>query len=168
MYLLTNCISFPFEILTLVNVAVSLFDFVVSLTLYLVVIIILPPTIPLTLIALPLVILIQVLFTTGFAMLLACISVFFRDIPKLVPVLGTMMFFLTPIFYPLSSVPESIGLVIKLNPMTHIITLYHSLLYDKVWPAMWTLVSTFIIAIVIFIVGFWVFNRNKHMLAELS
>ncbi len=166
-YLITK-ISFPIEILTLSGVAVALFDFLLALILYLAAIVILPFTLPLTAIALPLVIIIQVLFTVGFALLAACSSVFFRDIPKLIPVLGTMMFFLTPIFYPLSFVPESFQPIIKLNPMTLIVSLYHNLLYDRIWPDTWALGSTFIMAVVSFIIGCWVFNRKRHILAELS
>ena len=111
-------IVFPSEILPLTSVAVSLFDFLVSLALYLIAVVILPPTLPMTALALPLVIIIQVLFTVGLALFVACSSVFFRDIPKLVPVLGTIMFFLTPVFYPLSFVPEFLRPAIKINPMT--------------------------------------------------
>lgn len=161
-------IAFPIEILTLVSVAVTLFDFLVGLSLYLVAIIILPPRIPVTVVALPVVIFMQVLFTVGFALLVACGSVFFRDIPKLIPVLGTMMFFLTPIFYPISAVPKSLQPLLKLNPMTHIINFYHNLLYDKVWPNLWSFGTIFLISLLFFVIGYCYFDRKRHSLAELS
>jgi ABC-type polysaccharide/polyol phosphate export permease len=166
-YLITK-IAFPIEILTFAGIAVTLFDFLVTITLYLVVVVILSPSLPITTIALPLIIIFQALFTTGIALLVACGSVFFRDIPKLIPLLGTIFFFLTPIFYPLTFVPESFQFIIKLNPMTRFITLYHNLLYDKTWPDLWTFWTTCILAIACFIFGYWIFNRKRYVLAELS
>jgi len=165
-YLITK-ISFPIEILTLASIAVNLFDFFVALILYLMAVVILPPTLPITALALPLVVMLQVLLTLGMALLAACVSVFFRDIPKLIPVLGTMVFFLTPIFYPLNIVPEPFQFLIKLNPMTHVITLYHDILYYRIWPDYLTLGSVFLIAIIFLIIGYWVFDRKRHTLAEL-
>lgn len=161
-------IAFPIEIPTLVNVAVTLFDFLVGLALYLLAIIILPPRIPLTVLALPILIFTQILFTIGVALLVACSSVFFRDIPKLIPVLGTMMFFLTPIFYPISFVPESLQPLLKLNPMTHIVTFYHNLLYERIWPNLLDFGIILLISILVFIISYWIFDRKRHSLAELS
>ncbi|MFQ5963173.1 MAG: ABC transporter permease [Candidatus Scalinduaceae bacterium] len=161
-------IAFPIEILTLVSVAVYLFDFLVALSLYLLVVVILPPTLPLTVVALPLVIIIQILFTTGLAMLIACGSVFFRDIPKLLPILGNIFFFLTPIFYPLNIVPEPWRLLIQLNPMTQIITFYHELLYVRIWPQSLDIGFAFLVAISLLVLGLSVFNLLKHRFAELS
>lgn len=161
-------ISFPIEILTFTSVAVALFDFLISMIIYLIVFLIIPPKLPLTTLGLPFVILVQVLFTTGLALLVACSSVFFRDIPKLIPILGTIMFFLTPIFYPLSYVPDAIKIIIKLNPMTQIVTLYHELLYYNVWPDLRTFGLTFFIAVLFFMIGYWVFNHNRHIITELS
>jgi ABC-2 type transport system permease protein len=161
-------IAFPIEILTLISVSVALFDFVVSMSLYLLAIVILPPTIPITALALPLVMLIQILFTVGLAMLVACGSVYFRDVPKLVQILGTILFFLTPIFYPIQYIPDFARPLTYLNPMVLIVTLYHNLLYDQAWPDISSLVLGFGIALAFFVVGNSVFARNKNAFAELT
>lgn len=165
-YLITK-ISFPIEILTITSIAVTLFDFFISLTLYLIAVMILTPSLSITVLALPSVIIIQVMLTAGLALFAACVSVFFRDIPKLIPVLGTMVFFLTPIFYPLNIVPESFRFIIKLNPMTQIVTLYQNILYYRVWPDYLSLGFAFLIGILFLITGYWVFDRKRHTLAEL-
>ncbi len=166
-YLITK-IAFPSEILPLTSVAVCLFDFLVSLAIYLLAVVILPPAVPIQIIALPLVIIMQILITIGISMLVACSSVFFRDIPKLVQVLGTLLFFLTPIFYPLSFIPEAWQPLVRLNPMTQIITFYHAILYEWVWPEPAAVAMSFLIALSLFVFGFWVFNRFKYKFAELS
>ena len=161
-------IAFPIEIPTLVSVAVNLFDFLVSLALYLTAIIILPPRIPLTVLALPVVILTQILFTIGVALIVASGSVFFRDIPKLIPVLGNIMFFLTPIFYTISFVPVSLQPLLKINPMTHIVTFYHNLLYEQIWPNLLDFGIILLISVLFFGISYWIFDRKRHSLAELS
>lgn len=166
-FLITK-VAFPIEILTLTRVAVTFFDFIISMALYLIAVTIFRNTLTVTILALPLVIVVQLLFTLGIAFLVACGSVYFRDIPKLVQVLGTIFFFLTPIFYPLSFIPESIRPLIQLNPMTHIITTYHDLLYYGVWPEPGQLFGLFLLAITCFAFGFWVFSRKKHTFAELT
>ena len=161
-------IAFPIEILTITSVAVSLFDFLISLAIYIIAVIVFTSSLSLTAFALPLVVILQTIFTIGIALLVACGSVFFRDIPKLIPVLGTMMFFLTPIFYTLDLVPDSLQIIIKLNPMTHIVTLYHSILYYNTLPNLTYFISTFLIAVISFIIGAFIFNRKRYALAELS
>jgi lipopolysaccharide transport system permease protein len=161
-------IAFPLEILTLTSVLVYLFDFLIALSLFLVAVVILQPTLSITVAALPMVIILQILFTMGLAMFIACSSVFFRDIPKLLPVLGNIFFFLTPIFYPLNIVPEPWRLLIQLNPMTQIITFYHELLYVRIWPQPLDIGFAFLVAISLLVSGLCVFNLLKHRFAELS
>jgi len=161
-------VAFPIEIIPLTRVAVTFFDFLISLVLYLIAVAVVLPTMTITALALPLVVLVQLLFTVGLSLLVACGSVYFRDIPKLVAVVGTMLFFLTPIFYPLSYIPESLQLLIQLNPMTHIISIYHDLLYYGVWPEPIRLWVSLLAASASLLVGFWVFGRKKHVFAELT
>ncbi len=167
-YLITK-ISFPSEILTIANVGVLLVDFIISLALYLVVCIILPTTsLSISMIALPLVVIMQIIFTVGLSMLIACISVFFLDVPKLVPVFGTIGFFLTPIFYPIEYIPEHLQKFLNLNPMMHFITIYHDILYRQTWPQSLHLVVIIVISLLMFVIGINVFRRKKHDFAELT
>ncbi len=134
-YLITK-ISFPNEILPITSVSISLFDFIISLILYFIALIIIPGafTFSFPILLLPVILFIQILITVGFALIVACISVYFRDVPKLVQVGGTVMFFLTPIFYPITQVPEKFQTILMLNPMAQIITYYHDIFYYDKMP----------------------------------
>ena len=57
------------------------------------------------------------LFCLGLGMLLASAMVFFRDIQFLWGVLTTIWMYLTPIFYPITALPETIQSVVKMNPL---------------------------------------------------
>ncbi len=168
-YLITK-ISFPNEILPIASVGISLFDYVVSLILYFIALIVIPGvfTFSYSIILLPVVLFIQILITVGIALIVACISVYFRDVPKLVQVGGTVMFFLTPIFYPVTTIPEKFQAIIMINPMAQIITYYHDILYYDKMPNMIYLSGTFIFSLIIFFIGLAIFNKFKASFAELS
>ncbi len=166
---LISKIAFPNEILVLANIAVCFVDFIVSVIIYLTVVL-LTGVVQFSnlFLLLPAVVLLQILFTTGLGLFVATISVYFRDVPKLVQLAGTIMFFFTPVFYPLSNVPVVYQWILKLNPMTHIIGFYHAILYyNNVPDKIYALVMVFTFA-AIFLAGFIVFNNFKHKFAELS
>lgn len=168
-YLITK-ISFPNEILPLTDVGISLFDFLVSLILYFTALLIIPNVFEISslLFLLPLIILMQILITIGLSLIVASLSVYFRDVPKLVQVGGTLLFFLTPIFYPLSFIPESLQKIVILNPIAQIITYYHDILYYGQHPGITNLLITGAASIVTLFIGAGIFNKIKSSFAELS
>ncbi|RLC09737.1 MAG: ABC transporter permease [Deltaproteobacteria bacterium] len=70
-----------------------------------------------TVVMLPLVWLPMMLFTLGCGYLLASLGVFVRDLKATIGILSPMLFFLTPIFYPIKAVPERFRLISHLNPI---------------------------------------------------
>ena len=70
----------------------------------------------------------SLLLAIGLGMLLACGNVFFRDVEQLTTAGFTLWFFLTPILYPASLIPESIGPLFMLNPMVAITDAYRSII----------------------------------------
>ncbi len=94
------------------------------------------------LVGIPLFALVQLALLMGVIMLLASIDVFFRDLEHLVEVFLQLLFYLTPILYPLSLVPEKWRPLVQLNPMTSLIDAWrqmfmenHIALFD-IWPAL--------------------------------
>jgi lipopolysaccharide transport system permease protein len=75
---------------------------------------------------LPLVIVVQYLFTLTFSLLAACVHVNFRDTQYLLGVFLMLGFFLTPIIYEISMVPEKYRWVYYVNPMTYIVDAYRA------------------------------------------
>ena len=69
-----------------------------------------------SLLALPLLVLLW-LFACGFALFASAIQVFVRDLAQILPPLMTFWFFMTPILYSPSYLPESVQKIAKLNPM---------------------------------------------------
>jgi lipopolysaccharide transport system permease protein len=69
----------------------------------------------------PLVLLPLVILTMGLAWMLASLGVFLRDVGQTIGIITTVMFFLSPVFYPVAAVPEKARPFIMANPLTFII-----------------------------------------------
>ena len=120
-----------------------------------------------SLLALPGVVLLQFLFTSGVAWLLASVSVFLRDARQVVGLALTLWMFLTPIMYQMSLVPERYRWVWVLNPMTFVIDAYRASVLGASIPSL-TAAAVFAgVALVVFIFGHWVFSRAKPAFADM-
>ena len=110
-------VVFPLEILPLVKLFSALINAVFSLGVLFVGIIVINHFIHLTALLLPLIWLPMMMFTLGCGYFLASLGVFVRDMSAIIGVLTTMLFFLTPIFYPISAVPEQFRILCRINPI---------------------------------------------------
>lgn len=114
-------VVFPLEILPWVTLLSALFNIVVSLAVLLVAYVVLLGVPEWTVIFLPLVLLPLVLLIMGVSWFLASVGVFVRDLRQIVGVLTTMLLFLSPIFCPVSAIPEGFRTYIYLIPLTFVI-----------------------------------------------
>lgn len=110
-------VVFPLEILPLVRLFSALINALFSLGVLLAGILVINHFIHGTTLLLPLIWLPMMMFTLGCGYFLASLGVFVRDIGTIIGVVTTMLFFLTPIFYPISAVPVAFRIVFRINPM---------------------------------------------------
>jgi homopolymeric O-antigen transport system permease protein len=101
----------------------------------------------------PVVLVLHVAFTIGIALILATITVFFRDVRHLVEVALAALFWMTPIIYELDRVPERLRLTILLSPMSPFVVVYQKLFFFREWPeaTVWVVAVTY--AVVAFVAG---------------
>jgi lipopolysaccharide transport system permease protein len=117
--------------------------------------------------ALPLVVLLQFMFTTGVAWLLAAVAVFIRDARQVVALGLTLWMFMTPIVYPAYLVPERFRWVLTLNPMWYVVDAYRGALLDNRLPEAGSAAVLAAIAVTMFVSGHWTFSRAKQSFADL-
>lgn len=118
-----------------------------------------------TALLLPVVILVQVAFTTGIALLLGMGNLFYRDVKYLFEIVLTIWMFVTSVVFPVQLVGGKLGTLLALNPMTPIIDAYRQILLRGVWPgpAFWVMA----LASVILLAWSWVFfHRSEFEFAE--
>ena len=114
---------------------------------------------------LPLVLL-QALFTTGLALLLATAYVFVRDARHLLEVALQVWFWLTPIVYAVTLVPAEVGRWMRWNPMLHFITAYQDIVVKHVAPSPATFGLLAVLALGSIASGWLVFGRAQRRFAE--
>ena len=114
-------IVFPLEILPAVAICAALFHALVSVFVLAVVFIVLNGYLQWTAIFLPLVLLPMMVLTLGIAWGLASLGVFLRDVAQPIGLIMTALLFASPVFYPLTALPEFIRPWLMLNPLTFVI-----------------------------------------------
>ena len=115
----------------------------------------------------PLLIVAQAFLTLGLGMLFASLTVFFRDMEHVVGVALTVLFFLTPILYPVAMMPEKIRFVIWLNPMALIVTMFRDAILENRMPNLWMLGVFSLWAFVLFAGGLYFFKKTKGEFADV-
>lgn len=114
-------ILFPLEIIPIATIGAALFNMGITLCVWLMFYLVIFGVPHLTILLLPVAILPLVLLTLGLTWFLASVGVYVRDVNQLVGILTTVLLFLSPIFYPLSALPESYQHLVKLSPFTYAI-----------------------------------------------
>lgn len=85
--------------------------------------------------ALPAILLPLSLFLLAFSWFLAALGVYIRDVSQMMAMFTTLMMFMSPVFYPLSNVPERWQSLYLLNPLTRALTDTRAALFEGQWPA---------------------------------
>lgn len=114
-------IIFPLEILPVVAMGASLFHATVSILVLAGALLLLNGSLPWTALLLPLVLLPLIVLSLGASWILASLGVFLRDVAQPIGLAMTLLLFASPVFYPLSALPDWIQPWLMLNPLTFII-----------------------------------------------
>ena len=146
----------------LANLISSLLEFIVLLPILFVLLGYLPATVPLFLV----VHLIYFWFIFGAGLLLSALFVYFRDLNQIWDVLTNMLFFCSPIVYPLTIIPDSIMPYYLLNPVTLFIGMYRDVMVAGDLPSLYSIVVVIGFAIAAYLVGSFVFSKLQRRFAE--
>ncbi len=161
-------VLFPAEVLPIVNVLANMVHFFLGLPILVAFLVYYrhPPD-ALDLIWFPVTVFVQLLFTIALALVLAALTVHFRDLRDILSNLLTLWFFATPIIYSIQSAPGLSKRVLDLNPMTHVIVAYQEILFYPGQIGHWKwLLALGGASVVLFLGGYWIFDRLRDSFAE--
>ncbi len=165
---LVKKVVFPLGLLPLVPILATFIESTFGLMALIVLVAVSSQTLHTTLALLPLIWLPQLLLTAGLGYLVAGFTVFLRDIPQTLGVILNLWFYLTPIVYPASVIPQAWrDWVFWLNPMAAIAEVYRDLvLVGEVqhWGE-WGVASA--ISLVVFWLGVWCYRRLRPAFADV-
>lgn len=160
-------VYFPREVLPLSVVLANGVNFLFALIVLFALIFVSGVRLGPSLLFLPVILLIQLAFTAGLALLLSALTVFYRDVGIIMETGLLAWFFLTPVFYRIEDlVPDYARLMYVVNPMASIISAYRDVLYKGGMPALDFLARTGATSLVVLAVGYWVFRRLAPRFGE--
>jgi lipopolysaccharide transport system permease protein len=111
---------------------------------------------------------ILIVFAIGLGISLGVLNVFFRDVGQLFGIVIQFWFWLTPIVYPISILPESMRSLMSYNPMANLINAFQDILVTGQWPIWQSLLPVTIIAIALCALGMRLFRKHVgEMVDEL-
>lgn len=160
-------VVFPLEILPWVAMGSALFHAAISLLVLLVAQLVFHQSLPWTVVLFPLVLLPLLLATMGVAWFLAAIGVYLRDVSQTIGIITTVLLFLSPIFYPISALPEQYRIWLHLNPLTFIIEEGRKTLVLGQMPD-WSGWGVYmVVSVAIAWMGFWWFQKTRKGFADV-
>ena len=142
-------------------------EFLFALPILILITIIFQAKISAALLFIPLAFVVQFLLLSGIGLILAPLTVLARDTTNVLRILLRMMFYLTPIIYGLSDIPESLRTIAYLNPMTGIISMYRAGFWND--PNLITpVVFSIVISLAVFVIGVLFFKKvERSVLKEV-
>lgn len=158
--------GFPNAILPIVVVTTGLIHFILALPVLVVFLLIDGVQLTPVVLALPLLQIIQFALTVTFSYFLASLNVTFRDTQHTLGVLLQFLFYLTPIFYELGSIPDRYWFIYGLNPMVHIVTCYRQILIWGTQPDWLALAIISGVVAVMMPIGYKLFQHQSLRFVE--
>jgi lipopolysaccharide transport system permease protein len=165
---LVKKVVFPLALLPMVPIMTAFVESSMGLMALITFVALATHTIHITLWLLPLLWIPQLLLTIGLGYLTAALTVFLRDVPQTVGVILNLWFYMTPVVYPFTAIPQPFrDWVFWLNPLAGVVELYRDLaLVGEVkhweqWGLLWG------IAIVMFAIGLTVYRRLRPAFADV-
>jgi len=163
---LVKKVYFPREILPFSIVFSNLIQFLLTFIILIPALLIFGTKMGFPLFVVPFIILFQTAFLIGLSYIVAALNVFFSDVKHLLEIFLQVWFWLTPIIYPITYVPEQYQFWYRLNPFVRFVESYRDcLLYNKM-PSVYSLLVLFIIGVAVFLIGQLVFNFYNKRFAE--
>ena len=118
------------------------------------------------LVGVPLLIVVQFLVIYGLALVIAMVNAFFRDMGHIISVCLSLLFWLTPIIYPLTAVPEKYRPFLALNPFAYLVQCWRDIFLKN--TINWDYIGIALIsALIIFPIGIFIFKKLDYRLDEV-
>ncbi len=154
-------VNMPKYIFPLSKAISALINFLFSTIALLIVMLATRSPIYLTMLAAPLPILYIFVFSTGVGMILATAVVYFRDISYLYGVFLTAITYLTPLFYPISIIPDNFKWMISMNPLYHFVECFRTVAIYGTFPTLWQNIVCTVLALTSLVLGLAVFYKKQ-------
>jgi lipopolysaccharide transport system permease protein len=163
---LVTKVYIPRYILVLSTVLANVFTSFLEVLILLPVILVLDGQLPATAALFPLLFILYFWLVYGIGLALAAFYVYFRDLSHIWEVLVNILFYCSPIIYPITAVPGELVPFYILNPLTQIIIIYRDVMVAGILPPLNSILIIIGFGALFFIVGSFAFQRLQRRFAE--
>lgn len=160
-------VIFPLQFLPFTSAVVALIDKFFGLGALLVVVLVLEHTLHWTVLLLPLILVPQLLFILGLSYMMAVAGIYLPDVGEMLRAIVRGTFFITPIIWPPSMVPEHLSFLVDYNPLAYLVGAYRDLILTGALPGATATLYFTLFSAALFVVGFGLFVRLKANFADL-
>ncbi len=164
---LISKVYFPRLILPLSTVLSSLLDFAVALIMMFVLLAIYRVPIGLSFLLLPVWLLLILLFAIGVGLLMAALTVTYRDVQYILPVALQFLMYASPVLYALSRVPENFRSIYNLNPLASVMECFRWSLVGSSPVSLTNITYSAAIGLIVFVLGAFAFKRMERTFADV-
>jgi len=165
---LMNRVYIHKSIFPLSVVAVNLVKFLITLILLVFLIWLAGITPTWTYLAMPALIIMQLLITTGVAMICAAITPFFPDFQLILSTFLHLLIFLSGVFYDISTLSPRIQSVIQLNPLAVLIQGYRAIMLYGQWPRLEILGAALVESVLAIMIGWFMIHKFNRYYPKIS
>lgn len=102
-----------------------------------------------------------IVFSLGVGLILAAITVKFRDVMHLYTVFLTALMYLTPVIYPIDMLPGWVRVIVSLNPLTGILDIFRNVTIYNTIPSLGEFLGSLVIVCITLALGLWVFYKQQ-------
>ncbi len=155
-------VIFPLDILPVAIMIAALFHGLISLFIWVIAYSIFIGMPQVTILYLPIVITPYILFILGLSWILASLGVFLRDVSQFIGMMLNVLLFMSPVFYPITAIPEKYRFIFQLNPLTLVIDQARIVMFWGSQPDFPSVLLLFLFSLSIYYLGFvWFQNTRK-------
>lgn len=156
--------TFPRVLLPATEVYKGLLDLGPALVIYAIIHLLLGAPVGPGIFVMPLLLALQVLISTGLGLIFATITVFVKDMSNLLQYILRLLFFATPILYPVSMLPETAQTILVINPFFALFASYQAVVTGGV-PSIGYVLQSVAWAIVLCVAGYRIFSSRERTFA---
>lgn len=164
---LVQKVVFPLEILPLTRAVTVQIDKIFGLVVLILVVVVMEQRLNWTILFLPLLIALQLVFGIGLSYLFAVIGTYMPDVREVTRAFVRAMFFITPIIWPAGRVPENLSFLVDYNPLAVLVEAYRDLVLEGTFPDSTSVFWFSVFSGALLVVGFFMFVRTKQNFADL-
>ncbi len=156
-------IYFPRVLTPLTSVITPLIDFIIALSILVIMMIVYQITPGMAIVGFPIVLLLMVLTSTGISLWLSALAVQYRDVKHAVPFLTQLLMYAAPVVWSVSLIPHSLRPLYGLYPMAGVIEGFRVCLLDT-GPFPWDLIASSTVTALVLIITGWIYFRKHEMI----